>query len=175
MTKWFKNKCKKKESNSTNRYWTLLTFSKEIHKKLNKVQESLTIHNITNQRNGHITTGYLGILQGWMMKIMSNSSNKLWSISILRMKITIKIHSILNLLKGWTKRNNLRLLLKRDWCNFKNSKRNIAILPMNCRLLTEPKSRTAFSKVNQIIIMVKKKTMIINQPINWQFNKVNSN
>lgn len=175
MTKWLKKKYKKKESNLTNRYWTLLTFSKEIHRKYNKVQGSLTTHNTINRRNGHITMECLDILQGWMMKIMSNSLKRLWSILTLKTKTIMKIHNISNLSRGWTKRNSLRLLLKKDWCNFKNSKKSIVNLLMNCKLLTAPKIRTVSLKVTQIVIMVKTKMMIINPLINWQINKVKNN
>ena len=91
------------------------------------------------------------------------------------MKIIMKIHSTSNLLKDWVKRNNLKLLLKKDWWNFKNSKRNTVNSLTNCKLSTVPKRKIAYLKVTLTTIMAKTKMRIINNLIKQQINKVKKN
>lgn len=110
-----------------------------------------------------------------MTKVMSNSSNKSWSTLILKTKTIMKIHSISNLLRDWIKRNNSKLLLKRDWWNSKNSKRNTVNSLMNCKLSTVPKRKIVSLKVTQTSIMAKTKMRIINNLIKQQTNKVKKN
>lgn len=132
-----KKKLRKKGNSWTSSFWTDQIFVRPIWKRMSlyATARQKTILNLeVNPKSGPTTI----ILAVKRSKIMKRLINNLWSTWTSTMKISKRILNTLSWLRGLTKRNNSRLWLKSEKCNWKSSRKDTRNLSMSLKLSTEP-------------------------------------